>query len=173
MTTFIKTDRGHINLRCVRSIYTVKVTPKEPHESCYRSRVEYDGEGGERLIAHTKREVDVDSLDAPVIPALPGFFAVALYDDEPREVYRIPIIAWRIEKFLADTDMAFPIGTDELPSGEFGILDPSGTVRVSGGGTYASVEAYRLALIEETRYREALASPPAVPPPPPPPKVAA
>ena len=107
-------------------------------------------EGDEIVRTFSDTGVDeIEALSAPVVPAAPGFFLVGTYDSEPYDVYREPIVAWRI----AD-EWAMPICIDDH-NGAGAILRPDGTVIVPFSHWYDSLEEFQHGSAAEKRKRDA------------------
>lgn len=132
MSQFIQTKSGYINLDAVVRMKIVR----DAFQVWYR-----EGDGIETTFTYGTRTLE-DYTGSTVV-ALPGYFVVTVVSKEPYDVWKTPIIAWR----LID-GCAAPVCADTIPS-DFGILDPTGAVTVPLTGWYESLESYRAEMIEE------------------------
>jgi len=153
MTTFIDTDKGALNTdHVLRIIERIK---SKDTKLPYAARVETvliyrDVDGEYRSAIATDSMLDPEQLAMP-IPAQSGYFVVSVYLEEPHEVYRIPIIAWRAEP---GRPSARPVCVEE-PYGDWAILCPDGQVLEAGCCIYTNLEQYRQARIEGLHARKA------------------
>lgn len=81
--------------------------------------------------------------EATIIPALPGYFLVAVYRDEKKVEVSLPVVAWRVETWRVNhkdpfnvqySSSMYPISANgDACSNEVGVLHPNGVIVHSDG----------------------------------------
>lgn len=153
MNEFIHTTQGYINLAAVVRMKIVRDTL----QVWYR-------EGDSIETAFTYNTHTLEEHSGPTVVALPGYYVVSVNAEAPHDIWKSPVIAWR----LIDGS-AHPICADTLPD-SWGVLDPTGAVTVPCVCWYGSLESFRNGVIEDraaaNKWAQQFAASKALPPPP-------